>query len=300
MSNYVHHFWLSRADYTSKKTLFKRIKSSVMKSNAKEFLNDFENGVPIYRRIFEPDNFKWKKEERLVARSLAALQTFHVRQPTPLVFSLMRAYYDDKVSLKQLKDVLQAIENFHFQHTAIASLSSSGGISMMYAAAGRELYAMNDEQKRAAHLQAFRKKLRERLPEAETFKVQFIELRFGSSDTRQRPLVRYVLEKIDEHYRGDTNVDYNKMTIEHLAAENPPAGTKKAKKVDEVGNLIFVSEDTNKKLKNKDFAAKKNTLKSDHVPMDAVLEGANAWTDGEIKSRSELLAKVAYEKIWKF
>jgi hypothetical protein len=54
------------------------------------------------------------------------------------------------------------------------------------------------------------------------------------------------------------------------------------------------------KLKNKDLAAKKAKLKADHVPMDPILDAANAWTDGEIKSRSEALAKVAYEKISSF
>jgi uncharacterized protein with ParB-like and HNH nuclease domain len=61
MSNYVHHFWLSRAEYTSKKTLFKRIKATITKANAVQFLSDLEDGVSIYRKIFEPDSFKWKK-----------------------------------------------------------------------------------------------------------------------------------------------------------------------------------------------------------------------------------------------
>jgi hypothetical protein len=87
--------------------------------------------------------------------------------------------------------------------------------------------------------------------------------------------------------------------IEHLAAEHPPAGSKKMNHVDAIGNLIFVSEDTNKKLKNKDFAAKKAILDKDNVPMDSILDKAKAWTDPEITSRSNLLAKVAYKTIWK-
>jgi hypothetical protein len=84
-----------------------------------------------------------------------------------------------------------------------------------------------------------------------------------------------------------------------LAAEHPPAGSKKMNHVDAIGNLIFVSEDTNKKLKNKDFAAKKAILDKDNVPMDSILDKAKAWTDPEITSRSNLLAKVAYKTIWK-
>ena len=49
MSTYVHHFWLSREDYTPLKTLFKRIKSKVNKNNAKQFLTDLDKGVDTYR-----------------------------------------------------------------------------------------------------------------------------------------------------------------------------------------------------------------------------------------------------------
>ena len=254
--------------------------------------------METYRSIFEPDVYEWLKEAQPVARSLKALQTFRVRQPTPLVFSLLRAEHDGNISLKQLKAALHAIEAFHFQHTAIASLSSSGGISMMYAAAARELYTEGDAQERARHLQAFRKKLAERIPEEATFTVQFMDVRFMSSDTKQRSLVRYILEKIDDHHRKDQAVDYDKMTIEHIAPESPTGG---AKVIDpgNVGNLIFVSEGLNARLKNKEFSAKKKIIEDADIPLDSVLKKATTWTDNEIKARAAYLAKLAYQKIWK-
>lgn len=298
MSNYVHHFWLSREDYTAKKTLFKRIKAKVTKNNAKQFLKDLEEGVETYRRIFEPENFHWEKDERAVARSLAALQTFHIRQPTPLVFSLLRAYSDDEISLKQLKNALHAIEGFHFQHTAIASLSSSGGISMMYAAAGRELYTAGNAQDRATHLQRFRRKLYERIPEEKAFTAQFTQAQFLSSDTKQRPLVRYILEKVDEHLRADKVVDYDQMTIEHLAPENPGSG-KKGIDTGNIGNLIFVSQGLNGKLKNKDFSAKKKILMDADIPLDGIVKKATSWGAKEIASRANYLSRLGYREIWK-
>lgn len=300
MSTYVHHFWLSREDYTPLKTLFKRIKSKVNKNNAKQFLMDLDEGVETYRCIFDPDAFDWEKEQQAVVRSLRALQTFRIRQPTPLVFSLLRAGFGETISLKQLKAALYAIEAFHFQHTAIASLSSSGGISMMYAAAARELFTEKNQQKRAAHLQAFRTKLAGRIPEEGTFTAQFKEVRFLSTDTKQRPLVRYILERIDEHHRTDKIADYSKMTIEHIAPENPSSGKGKVVDAGNIGNLIFVSENMNGKLKNKDFAAKKKIFERAGIPMDDVLENATAWTSKEIKARAAHLAELAYKQIWNF
>lgn len=269
------------------------------KQNAKQFLLDLEKGVVNYRSIFEPENFDWEKEAHPVARSLAALQTFRVRQPTPLIFALLRAYHEGAISLKQLKGSLHAIEAFHFQHTAIASLSSSGGISFMYGAAARDLYCELSAQKRAAHLRGFQQKLRARIPEETTFTAQFREVRFLSSDSKQRPLVRYILERMDTHLRTDQVVDYDKMTIEHIAPENPLGGNSKGLDPGNIGNLIFISEGLNSKLKNKDFAAKKAALLSAGIPLDDVLKNATQWTAKEINSRATLMAKLAYNKIWK-
>lgn len=300
LSTYIHHFWLSREEYTSKKTLFKRIKSRITKSSAKELLDDLESGVGIYRKIFEPESFDWTKEERPVRASLVALMVFTVRQPAPFVFSLLRAYDRTEISLKQVRETLAIIERFHFGHTAIASISSSGGLSMMYALAARELYTQGHGQQRAKHLQDFRAKLRKRIPEKDVFNAGFSELRYTSTDTRQRLLIRYILGRIDEFHRDDKTVDYDKMTVEHIAPENPiGASLVDADDVGKVGNMIFVSEELNLKLKNKGFMDKKAALVKAGVPLDPILSKATKWTSSEIAARSKALAEVCYDKMWK-
>lgn len=298
MSTYIHHFWLSREEYTSKKTLFKRVKSQIVKSNVKSFLDDLEKGVPIYRKMFEPDNFDWQKEEHSAVSSLKALAIFKVRQPTPLVFSLLRDYEAKQISLKQLRQTLRIIERFHFVHTAIASMSSSGGMSMMYAAAGRDLFSKTLSHHRAEHLQEFRKRMMARIPDWDIFSAGFSELTFTSTDTRDKPLIRYILEKVDNHLREDKITDYDKMTVEHISPENP-ATTQSVTLVGSLGNLIFVSTGLNEKLKNKSFAEKKQLLKKAGVPLGKVLSAASKWTDKEIKKRTGELAKLAYQEIWK-
>ena len=298
MSTYIHHFWLSREDYTPKKMLFKRMKSRIISANAKEYLSALESGAPLYRRIFEPYEFKWKKEAINVARSLDALQMFRIQQPTPLIFSLLRSFFSEEISLKQLRDVVQTIERFHFAHTAISGQSSSGGVSLMYAAAARDLFGLANKQARATHLQEFRKKLRDRLPDFDAFKAGFFELRFTTHDTRDRPLVRYILEKVDEHLREDRSADYAKMTIEHIAPENPPAGAVlSVADVGCIGNLVFVSERLNDKLKNKSFVEKKRILRRAKIPLDPILGKAAKWTSAEVDQRSDFMAKVCYPKL---
>ncbi|WP_298190346.1 DUF262 domain-containing HNH endonuclease family protein [Novosphingobium sp.] len=269
-STYLHHFWLSRYDYTPERALFEKVKKRVTKATAPAMLEAMLQDVEQYRRIFEPDSFTWDKEAVPLKRSLQALAVFKVRQPTPMVLSVLRAYRDKRISLKQAKDTIEAIERFHFMHTAVAGLSSSGGVSMMYAAAARELWGEADPQKRAKGLQEFQAKLKTRRPEKQAFETGFAELRYSSAETRNKALVRYVLERFDMQLRQDASVDYSKMTIEHIGPQNPK-GAPALSRYAEVGNLVLVSEKLNGDLKNKEFSEKKKIMKQANLPMDPVL-----------------------------
>lgn len=295
-SSFIHHAWLSRYDYTPARTLYSKIKAHLNKGNAAAFLASLEGDIEPYRRIFEPDEFDWDKEARPIRKSLEALATFKMRQPTPFVLSVLRAYFAKILSLKQARDALGAVEKFHFAYTAIAGQSSSGGVSMMYAAAGREISTQQDAQKRATHLQEFRKKLLSRLPDEASFVAGFVDLRYSQLETRQRPLVRYVLEEIDASLRKGDPIDYSRMTVEHIAPQNPQGG-RALSRHGAIGNLLFVSEDLNGKLKNKEFAEKKKLLKGANVPLDDVLSNADQWSSKEIDARTKHLAQLIYERL---
>jgi hypothetical protein len=292
-STYLHHFWLSRYDYTPERTLFDKVKKRVTKSNAVEMLDAMVQDVEQYRRIFEPDNFAWDAEADSLRRSLRALAIFKVRQPTPMILSVLRAYRDKRISLKQARDTMAAIERFHFMHTAVAGLSSSGGVSFMYAAAARDLTNEGDTQKRAKLLQDFIAKLKARRPEEDAFVTGFIELRYSNAETRNRGLVRYILERLDMQVRKDAAIDYSKMTIEHIGPQNPDGAAPLARYA-EIGNLVLVSDDLNGKLKNKGFAEKKAIMNEAKLPLDEIVATAADWNDAVIDQRTEAIAKVVY------
>jgi hypothetical protein len=292
-STYLHHFWLSRYDYTPERTLFDKVKKRVTKDNASAMLDAMLQDVEQYRRIFEPDNFLWANEAEPLKRSLRALTVFKVRQPTPMVLSLLRAYRDKHISLRQARETLDAIERFHFMHTAVAGLSSSGGVSFMYAAAARDLTNEEDAQKRARGLREFIAKLKARQPEKEAFVTGFDDLRYSNTETRNKGLIRYVLERFDRQVRADAAIDYGKMTIEHIGAQNP-ANAAPLSGFATIGNLVLVSDDLNGKLKNKPFAEKKRIIIAAKLPMDPVLAAADDWGDAQVEQRTAAMAVALY------
>lgn len=60
MDNFLHHFWLSKYEFTTQKKLFKSLKQTVKKTNAKSFLNDIQSEARIYRETLDTSFRKWR------------------------------------------------------------------------------------------------------------------------------------------------------------------------------------------------------------------------------------------------
>ncbi len=217
-----------------------------------------------------------------------------------MVLSVMHQYERQQIKVKHVKAILGAIENFHFAFTAIASQRSSGGISFMYALAGRDLYNAKDLASKASCLTEFQKtKLSPKRPSFVEFEPGFLELKFSNQFPKQRNLIRYILLKIYQAKSIGLPIDPEQATIEHLV---PQSATKNANLTPEsiasIGNLILVDKKLNDKLADKDFAEKVKILNSAKVWVDPVILKAKAWGATEIEQRSRLLAEMAYKSVW--
>ncbi len=294
---FLHHVWLSRSPYLSKEKLFKAIKEKVTASTAASYLNDLVADAKLYRATFEPSSRKWANEERGVAESLRALNIFRVVQPVPLVLSLLRAYDAGKISLSQLREILRDMENFHVQFTAITAQRTGGGTAKMYAATAEAISNASSKNHCALILKDFRAKMRDRVPAKEEFVANFRSVEYLSNSTKQKSLVQYLLRRFDAHWRG-TPVDYSQMTIEHIAPEKP-ASSEHRSTSGLLGNLLLLPHDLNVKLGNKGFAQKLPAFKAAGIPLDAQLSSAKSWGEKEIVARTDFLAELGYEAVFR-
>jgi len=91
------------------------------------------------------------------------------------------------------------------------------------------------------------------------------------------------------------------MTIEHIAHQSQQKGSVLTdEQVGEIGNLILVDEDLNGKLGAKPFSEKhKMLMNSQGVWKDDYLSKQTDWGATQIRKRSDHLAKLAFEKVWK-
>ncbi len=297
---FIHHFWLSRFDYLPQKKLFKTLKRRVTKTEAKRFLDFLVSDSSIYRSIHEIGFGKWTKQEKGISDSLKALQLFRVQQQTPCVLSLVRAYKGKKFKKKHFENAIVAIEKFHFLFTAVTSQRSSGGISAMYAALARRIYESSDTNEAQKVIKELITKLRDRIPSLVEVKALFPEIVFTDNITKDKSLVKYILARFDKRLSSAITVDYDSMTIEHLASQSHiGTGGFTEDIVGQLGNLILVSEDLNNKLANKPFSEKKQILKAAGYVIPKEIKNASTWTAKQITERTEMMAGEAYDKLWR-
>lgn len=301
-NRFILHWWLSQEDYVAERKLFPAVKKKVKsESSAKFRLDSLAVDAPLYRAAVEPGFRSWPIEESKTQRSLAALAIFGISQPAPLLLALLRARVaTPKLKAGQLNRTLQTIERFHFQHTVVSQLRSSGGVSEMYAKAARELTGAGEDQAhRAQVLEEIRQKLIDRRPDRDQFILAFEErFYFTNEITRDSKLVRYVLESFLRDLNPVTGLD--RLTIEHIMPQSKIGHSESAETVGSLGNLLLVSEDVNHALGVKDFVAKKKVLSTTGLGYDigGILD-RNEWTANSISDRTHLLAEHAYDKVWK-
>ena len=298
--NFFLHFWLSRFDYITLKKLYKSIKKTIKPESAQHFLKNIEKDVQLYRAAVEPDYRSWQKTEEQIKNSLLALNLFKVKQPLPYILGILREYTDKKISKGTTEKALKTLENFHFQFSAITSHRSSGGLSTLYASKAVALSKAKNTQEAAKIINETRGKLKNKKLTLEEFEIDFTDLKFSKEFSKQKNIIKYILSEIDKNMSTSGRLtDYRNMTIEHIAPQNGSGSSFSNLDIANIGNLILIDEETNQKLENKTFDEKKKILSSKNIWLDDVLKKASTWNPEIIAKRSKLLAKIAYEKIWK-
>lgn len=295
-NSFIVHHWISKYEYLPERKMFKSIRQTIDQGRASSYLDELYYEAAIYRGIFEPQFLKLTKQEYEIGRSLRAFPLFRLRQAAPFALALMSEYRRNGMSQANVLPHLRAIEHFHFKFTAITSQRGAGGVALMYSRAARDLRGAADENAKRKVAKTLCDKFKIMQPAKEEFILGFREVFFSREFQSQRLLVRYILERFHRYCNKADPVNYMIMTIEHLMPEdaNAPEELKAS-----IGNLLFVSEELNKKLKNKKFKDKKKILKEAGVKLDPIVAKANEWKREQINARADYMAALAYDTIWK-
>jgi len=295
---FIVHSWQSRYDFVTKAKAFPKIKSVVTSKNAKSHLDRFVSDAAQWRSIFDTE-FEWKRVEKAVARSLAALRIFKVVQPAPGVLSLIRAYRDGVIKLKVLRDAIEQIEKFHFSFNAITSSRSSGGISGMYSSFGRQVFSASDSNEVGRCVNDLVGKLREREVAASEFDAGFEQVVYTKTHSAQKSLVQYILRRVALHEAQPTVGHTDDLTIEHLFSQSMSKKGLGDSVIGQIGNLLLVDQETNNLLSTNNFALKRQILVDRGYKLPKLLLDADELSAEIVHANTMRISELARSSIWK-
>ncbi len=294
-NKFILHWWLSRGAYTAERKLYKLLRTEIPDSECWSTLLALRSDVALYAKIASPQNASWAPHEAGLRESLEALELFGVRQPRPLLLALLRAYDSDLIKYKACAAAVQVVESYHFITTAIVGVSSTGGISQMYASAARGVTEASDANLVGVRMNQLRQKLKTSVSQRDSFLAEFgPQVKFGERDPGRKRLVQYVLRKLHRAARPGSPVDISKCNIEHL---HPQSSTDSW--VMELGNLFLVGSELNASLGTRPYPEKREILLRHSAIYDVSdLESAQTWGSRQVAARSRRLAELSYDEVW--
>jgi hypothetical protein len=295
---FIVHSWQSRYDFVTKAKVFQKAKERITKPNAKAHLDRFVTDADQWRAIFDTD-YLWTKQEKEVARSLSALRTFKVVQPTPGILSLVRAYKDGTIKYKTLRNALASIEKFHFSFNAVTSSRSSGGISGMYSSFGRQIFEAKDSNEASTVIADLLQKLRDREVSESEFHVGFEQIIYTAKHSSQKSLVQYILRKVAIHQNQPFIGETDDLTIEHLLPQSAAKSDEDELIIGQIGNLMLIDGETNGKLGNNDFKHKREILLDRGYKLPLNLMEAEDISETNILDNTRRISELAWSTIWK-
>lgn len=300
IDTFLLHYWISKHEYTTDKKLFSLIKEYITKdsNNAKFLLKDLSENAVRYSKMLSPESSDWSKEQYDVQLSLIALNSFKVKQQSSFVLSLLAAYFERRVSLKQLKTTLKKIEHFHFVFNAITQQRSSGSIATMYSQHAIELSLAKDNDTVQKVLASITRMLSEKLPSYSEFEVKFLELNYLSNRTKSKNIIKYSLCKLLGSQANGLDINHSNLTIEHLIPESKAKHGVSPEIIGSIGNLLLTDASTNgHKLKDKDTSDKIALLEAAGYPLDVNFIKSREWAKPEVDKRAKEIAEFVYTKI---
>ncbi|ELY6275312.1 DUF262 domain-containing protein [Cronobacter muytjensii] len=300
LDNYLLHYWLSEHKYTTDKKLFSEIKEYIGEDNSKaeSLLKTIINCADCYKMINTPDSVSWNKQELKIKDILENLNSFKVKQQSSMTLALLRAWKEDKISLKVLKQSLEKIEYFHFIFNSITSQRSSGSIATTYSEHAIKLTKSTSHDDIQSILRSLFTALAMKLPSYEEFQVNFIQLSYLSNKTRSKNAIKYILSKQLGDAISCLNINHKLLTIEHYIPESAIKAGISPDTVGCIGNLLLIDESTNNNtLRDSTIKEKYKILEEKGYPLKQTYILSSEWGETEIKNRTESIAKQLYHNI---
>jgi uncharacterized protein with ParB-like and HNH nuclease domain len=295
--NFFNRYWSGRFKKVSDPKIFKEFREKTKNftpEEAKILLLDLKDFSKAYRDVISPSDSSWitycpsdKKDRINLQLSVESLTRFQVKVHYPLIINAIELCREKKINQKQLLELINLLEKFHFIFNAICSRRPSG-MDQRYSK-----YAINikdNPTKFDETINNLKLELKDKKPGKEDFNQNFIKLDFE----KDKNLILYSFRTLEKKYQPGTIVDISEESIDHLSTQSA-----KEEWCHNIGNLILLEKDLNQErdnrllsesldiIKRTSYKTTKEFLKTDIIP----------WGLEKVNKKAELMGSELYEYI---
>ena len=284
MPEFIRYYWNSqKPEFARKNTLFKTIKKNISsQEDVKIFIERLVKYADLYVALQNPQDELWKTEIEYkdIERNLKLLKLFNVKQWIVLA---MKLYFSNKQDCFQF---LSDCVSLSFRYSIIAKKNPNEAENAYHA---------------ACLVKDYRTALKKIYLQDEEFEVQFKNKEFPNLTSKNKKIVRYILDKM---YQENINIEDEQNTIEHILPLNPNINwkledTEIERAKDRLGNLSLLTKKENEDCKNLAYLQKLEIYNSSkYKSSNTILEHyPSEWNESKIASRQDAMAKKAIS-IW--
>jgi hypothetical protein len=223
------------------------------------------------------------------------LRMFSVRQPFPLLIAARRNLGDGDFA-----GLMRAVVVISFRYNVIGNLQTSEQ--------ERTYHAEADRISKGEHLALSQilEGLRPVYPADEPFRAAFAEKSIGTTQARNRRVVRYILCKLERQKSGaDLDFLSDTLSVEHICPTNPEGGwsgftdEEVETLASRLGNMTLLQSGQNNHLGNAEYVVKRPVYAASAYALTRDVAAQNSdWTPERIATRQKELARLA-TAIWR-
>ncbi|MGB3977342.1 MAG: DUF262 domain-containing protein, partial [bacterium] len=297
LTEYIRHFLMRNGTIIKQSDVYYALKEKVSPENAIDYLKELKKFSIYYQRFIDPEF----EPEMDLQKYFRRLKRIEVTTAYPLLLNLYGAYVDNIISKADFVDILKILENYLIRRFVCNVPTNQ--LNKIFPSVYPQLVAKYQDNM----VEGLKTILQSRgYPKDNEFYARFIDAKFyGAGDRQQK--TKLILESIEENFAHKEAVPFEDLTIEHVMPQTLSEWWKEHLDNDweemhelyvhTIGNLTLTAY--NSELSNDDFPTKKQTYSRSHLEINKYFISLSSWTQTEIETRADILARKALE-IWSY
>ncbi len=286
--HYVLHKYGEKADKKENRA-YKILSKNEKGKNTTDLLNDIKLKSLYYNKITDPKEDICSKTEYKVFNFL---KSRNQRQFRPLFLSIMHQKDNRVINEKEYCEFLLFLYNFFVCYNIIGEENSNKLEDVIY-----KYSVLLENEFNESIAKQFFNSIKTRIPSLEWFEIAVKKMGYSSSKhtiftgSQKSNRIKVVLDILEDFFEGKTDSAY---TLEHIVPDSSDDVN-----VVQIGNILPLEEELNKKCKNKSLSEKIEIYKKSKFKLTQNF--ANEYNGNfdieSIKKRTETLSEIMYSKI---